>query len=432
MFLVLRTVLSVGVAKLDGRIVRDLVSANGKGFLCGLGLWFLLAVPSIYTNSMIHHLQSNLLLCLCTKLTHYTHDLYLSSEPYLHYYCVYNEGGLEGVDQYITVDIASWSDSISGLYGNLLKPLLDLTLFTSQLSCMLSVRGTVALFVNYYVMAKILRMVTLAFGRLVAMEARLEGEYRAEVGRVGREGEEIAFYNGGTRERNILWRAYLRLIKHVNSIIKIRIAYEWTEDYMIKYLWSAVGYCLISIPILFTPRWSLGVQTRAKMVITDDTVANQTESSLHILVPPAALTCGRRRSPDVCLQKSADPAPVSDIRTILSTTDTSTDWTEPARARWGEEPTNYWSQSINIDGRDEEEENNWWNAAVHKKHRCPGSGILPPLLADKLHNSLHSLFSVSVLPPHIKIPSFPPSTLSFSSSSPLIASGSTAVHSADR
>lgn len=52
-FLILRTYLSVLVARLDGAIVRDLVSANGKGFLRGLGFWFLLAVPSTYTNSMV-------------------------------------------------------------------------------------------------------------------------------------------------------------------------------------------------------------------------------------------------------------------------------------------------------------------------------------------------------------------------------------------
>lgn len=52
-FLVFRTVLSVAVARLDGRIVRDLVSANGKGFLKGIGLWFALAVPSTYTNVMV-------------------------------------------------------------------------------------------------------------------------------------------------------------------------------------------------------------------------------------------------------------------------------------------------------------------------------------------------------------------------------------------
>jgi hypothetical protein len=52
-FLMLRTLLSVAVARLDGRIVRDLVSADGKGFIRGLGLWFALAIPSTYTNSMV-------------------------------------------------------------------------------------------------------------------------------------------------------------------------------------------------------------------------------------------------------------------------------------------------------------------------------------------------------------------------------------------
>ena len=53
-------------------------------------------------------------------------------------------------------------------------------------------RGTVLLFVNYYATAAVLRAVTPAFGRLAAVEARLEGEYRNGMGRVGRDGEEIA------------------------------------------------------------------------------------------------------------------------------------------------------------------------------------------------------------------------------------------------
>lgn len=48
------------------------------------------------------------------------------------------------------------------------------------------------LFGNYYATVSILRAVTPAFGRLAAVEARLEGEYRAGMGRVGRESEEVA------------------------------------------------------------------------------------------------------------------------------------------------------------------------------------------------------------------------------------------------
>ncbi|VDC07481.1 unnamed protein product [Peniophora sp. CBMAI 1063] len=277
-FLVARTVLSIAVARLDGRIVRDLVSADAKGFLRGLALWFILAIPSTYTNSMLRHLQSRLALRFRSDLTRYTHDLYLSAAPNLRYYRIGGEGGLEGVDQYLTSDIESWADALAALYGNLLKPALDLVLFTAQLSSTLGVRGTLALFANYYVTARILRAATPAFGRLAAVEARLEGEYRAGVGRVGREGEEVAFYDGGQRERAILWRAYLRLIKHVNSIFKIRIAYEWTEDYVIKYLWSAAGYMLIAIPVLFTRRRvSTGVQAPSSGEL-HDAVASRTEN----------------------------------------------------------------------------------------------------------------------------------------------------------
>lgn len=96
-------------------------------------------------------------------------------------------------------------------------------LFTSQLSRSLGVRGTILLFANYYATAAILRAATPAFGKLAATEARLEGEYRKGMGRVGREAEEVAFYNGGAREKDILTNAYMKLIKHVNYIYKVHI-----------------------------------------------------------------------------------------------------------------------------------------------------------------------------------------------------------------
>ncbi|KAG7091918.1 hypothetical protein E1B28_008313 [Marasmius oreades] len=262
-FLVLRTYLSVLVARLDGRIVRDLVSANGWGFLKGLGLWFALAVPSTITNVMIKHLQGVLGVRIRSRVGGFLQDLYLAREESstspsslntnsrgMRYYTV--QGRLEGVDQYLTADVEAWAEGVSGLYGNLMKPILDLVLFTSQLSKSLGARGTVLLFGTYWCTIRILRAVTPAFGKLASVEARLEGEYRAGMGRLGRESEEVAFYDGGARERDILTKAYLRLIKHVNNIYKIRIAYEWTEDYVIKYLWSAAGYGLIAVPLLFT------------------------------------------------------------------------------------------------------------------------------------------------------------------------------------
>jgi ATP-binding cassette, subfamily D (ALD), peroxisomal long-chain fatty acid import protein len=50
---------------------------------------------------------------------------------------------------------------------------------------------------------------------------------------------------------------------------------------VIKYLWSAAGYCLISIPVIFMPQRSVGVQAgpQAAMSKASDAVADRTESA---------------------------------------------------------------------------------------------------------------------------------------------------------
>ncbi|KIJ66462.1 hypothetical protein HYDPIDRAFT_86199 [Hydnomerulius pinastri MD-312] len=62
------------------------------------------------------------------------------------------------------------------------------------------------------------------------------------------------------------------------------------------------------------------------------------------------------------------------------------------------------NQGPNIDGRDKHEEEHWWDASIRQLHKRPGPGVLPPYLADLLHNPDHSLFSVSVTAPDIKKP----------------------------
>ncbi|KAM5538031.1 hypothetical protein V8D89_008228 [Ganoderma adspersum] len=50
---------------------------------------------------------------------------------------------------------------------------------------------------------------------------------------------------------------------------------------------------------------------------------------------------------------------------------------------------------VAIDGRDEYEEIQWYDPAVRAKHARPGPGVLPPLLANMLHDPHHALYSVS-------------------------------------
>lgn len=52
-FLVLRTMISLYVAELDGRLVSSLVRGKGSEFLKGLVWWMTVAIPATFTNSMV-------------------------------------------------------------------------------------------------------------------------------------------------------------------------------------------------------------------------------------------------------------------------------------------------------------------------------------------------------------------------------------------
>lgn len=249
-FLVMRTYLSLLVARLDGAIVKSLISADGRGFLRGLGLWFALSVPATYTNAMIRFLQSKLAIGFRTRLTRYVQDLYLNKHA--NFYKVMNlDNRLEAVSQYITADIAQFCEVIASLYSNVSKPMLDMVIFLYQIGMSLGARGLFAILASYYSAAFALRTVSPAFGKLAAIETKLEGEFRNAHSRLIINAEEIAFYNGAATEESILKKAYRELVRHTDSILKLRIGYSFTEDFVLKYTWSAIGYIVMAAPSLY-------------------------------------------------------------------------------------------------------------------------------------------------------------------------------------
>src|ERR1700712_5612594 len=66
--------------------------------------------------------------------------------------------------------------------------------------------------------ANVMRALTPPFGKYVADEARLEGEFRFEHSRLIDYSEEIALYNGHEAEKDTLDKGYFTLIKHVNCM----------------------------------------------------------------------------------------------------------------------------------------------------------------------------------------------------------------------
>jgi ATP-binding cassette subfamily D (ALD) long-chain fatty acid import protein len=253
-FLVLRTYLSLVVARLDGAIVRDLVAGNGRSFTYGILRWLSVGTLASYTNSMIKFLQSKISIAFRTRLTRYIHDLYLNSN--LNFYKLSNlDGGIgQGADQFITQDLTLFCSAAASLYSSLGKPLVDIFVFNYQLYRSLGPLALTGLLGNYFATATLLRRLSPPFGKLKAVEGRKEGDFRGLHARLIANAEEVAFYGGADIEKVYLNRSFKELQSWMEGIYSLKVRYNMLEDFVLKYSWSAFGYIITSLPV-FLPAW---------------------------------------------------------------------------------------------------------------------------------------------------------------------------------
>ncbi|KAI1449667.1 ABC transporter transmembrane region 2 [Annulohypoxylon stygium] len=248
-FLVIRTLISLKVAEMDGAIVKALVKGNGKEFLTRIVWWMLIAVPATFTNSMLSYHQAELSLRYRTRLTQFIHDKYLSQLTF--YGLSALDDRIKNPDQLIAVDVAKFSNSLAELYSNLAKPILDMTIYTWSLSKSVGGEGVMFMSLLVQLSAHLMRALTPPFGKYVADEARLEGEFRFQHSRLIDHSEEVALYHGHEAEKDTLDKGYFTLIKHVNYILRRRFYHGVMEDFVIKYFWGALGLLLCSVPVFF-------------------------------------------------------------------------------------------------------------------------------------------------------------------------------------
>jgi len=246
-FLILRTVISLKVAAMDGAIVKALIKGNGREFLKRIMWWMLIAVPATFTNSMLAYHQSELSLRYRTRLTQYIHDKYLSNLTF--YGISALDDRVKNADQLIAVDLTKFSNNLAELYSNLAKPILDMTIYTISLSRSVGAEGVVFGTLLVQLSAFMMRALTPPFGKYVADEARLEGEFRFQHTRLIAHSEEVALYAGHAAEKDTLDKGYFTLIKHINYLLRKRLYHGFMEDYVVKYIWGALGLMLCGVPV---------------------------------------------------------------------------------------------------------------------------------------------------------------------------------------
>ncbi|ODV77220.1 uncharacterized protein CANTADRAFT_56074 [Suhomyces tanzawaensis NRRL Y-17324] len=253
-FLILRTWLSLLVAKLDGQLVKNLIGGNGKKFARDLIYWLLIAFPASYTNAAIKYLENRLALSFRTNLTRYIHDMYLDNVM-AYYKISLNGSDIENIDQYITNDVTRFCESICGLFSSMGKPFVDLIFFSVYLRDNLGTGAIVGIFTNYFITAMLLKKATPKFGKLSSEKTHLEGQYFNQHLNLMTNSEEIGFYKGSVIEKTKLSESFGRLYKHLGKETNISFYYSVLEDYVLKYTWSAWGYIFAGLPVFLDELW---------------------------------------------------------------------------------------------------------------------------------------------------------------------------------
>lgn len=78
----------------------------------------------------------------------------------------------------MTETMEKWGRSLSELYSNVTKPLLDIILFSMRLAELVGVGGPLSVILYYLISGFVIRFISPRFGKLTAEAQRLEGEFR--------------------------------------------------------------------------------------------------------------------------------------------------------------------------------------------------------------------------------------------------------------
>lgn len=246
--LIVRTGLDIWFSSFNGRVVRAIVSKDWKLFTTNAVVLFAIMMwPMSIVNNSIKLIINHLTLSFRKRLTHYAHDQYLHK---LTFYKVTNlDNRIQNVDQLLTQDIVKFSDSLSHLYTDITKPLVDVGLFALKLGQSLGAEAPLLMLSYFLSSGYILRYISPPFARFTAKEQSLEGEFRYAHSRIISHSEEIAFYRGAEREKAFLNGAFNKILEHLNHVFLLKFGNGIIDSVLVKYCATQLAYFILSRPV---------------------------------------------------------------------------------------------------------------------------------------------------------------------------------------
>lgn len=292
--LIIRAILTLKVASLDGLLVSSLVSRRFKKFFKLVVVWMLIGIPAALTNSMLNLSQRLLGKHIRFNVTKQLLDEYLPDDGNSTLYQLLTNNRdsgennkikskdkitlksgddkfqdstdasssssssnsnktikIEDPNQRITLNVEQLSSSLSILPGQLLKPSLDILLCANQLakSGGNTAEGVLALGLITNLSSLVLKMFTPNFIKLSQKSNELENKFHIYHSKIVNNNEEISLAKGHRREIDVIDSNYYELVKFKKFEMRRMAIYNFFMSFIVKYFWGASGLTLCAVPI---------------------------------------------------------------------------------------------------------------------------------------------------------------------------------------
>ncbi|ORY95546.1 ABC transporter transmembrane region 2-domain-containing protein [Syncephalastrum racemosum] len=246
--LIARTWLDIWFSGFNGSVVKAIVSRNRDVFIAkaiiefGLMMW-----PMSIVNNSLKLTISALALSFRERLTQFAHNQYLDG---ITFYKISNiDNRLQNADQLLTQDIDKFSENLSHLYSDIAKPVVDICLFAYKLGEAIGNEAPFFMIAYFVLSGVILRSFSPPFGRYTAIEQKLEGDFRFTHSRIITHSEEIAFYGGGQREKEVVNSSFQKIVNHVRKVYTLRFLNGIFDSVLVKYCATMTAYYLLARPV---------------------------------------------------------------------------------------------------------------------------------------------------------------------------------------
>jgi len=247
--------LSIRIAEVTGTLGKLVGARRWEDIFAFQVRFGLMTMPAAAVNSLLRFENGMLAMGMRRNLTKYIHDLYLNNNTFYRASCVGNHL-LDNLDARCTQDVDRFVKEVVDLYGDFVKPLAEVVMYSRSLSRRMGARNMAVFFAYYVYITNWIQWIMPSFGRLTAEQQKLEGDFRSHHTRLLAHAEEIAFYNGARRERVLTDKAFDATRALGKKTLWLRAFVSVLDQYAVKYGGSMVAFSML-LPAVYLDQHGL-------------------------------------------------------------------------------------------------------------------------------------------------------------------------------